>query len=215
MKWVIEPPNDFRYVTVTCVNGKDVSVYTKERDELEQLKTEYIKENCADIYNTIYQLGFGNGSLFAKNDDARVALDHAHDIENVAKMNYDKGLEDAWGVARKLIDLWTNDKDDIFGSESLIEFINSHSASESITKLRDCENKKTDGEDVKVGDEVTILNCTSKYFVIRVCNGTCVVSDMKSWNGWYYIENVTKTGYHSTAVEQVVKEMEERNCQNT
>lgn len=53
-------------------------------------------------------LVFDQGGLdkltpYTETDRKAIDLQHAHDIENVARMNYSKGAEEAWELARRII----------------------------------------------------------------------------------------------------------------
>lgn len=78
----------------------------------------YIIEVPSDLYEGRGTLRIpvkvGEGSLcwynthlkaesYTEPDRKAIDLQHAHDIENVARMNYSKGTEDAWEFARRII----------------------------------------------------------------------------------------------------------------
>lgn len=77
------------------------------------------------------------------------------------KDGYGKGLNDAWEVARKLID------NPAFDGLTAHEILNQFSPSDAIEKIRQYEEKQKK-EEFKVGDEVHILNCNDPYIVTSV-----------------------------------------------
>jgi hypothetical protein len=115
---------------------------------------------------------------------------------------YQRGLEDAWEAARKII---LNCEDggvsgvvlrEVFDTRNTYKVINDNTASEAIAKLKAYEDKQKDR--VEVGDEVRTRDGAPShtFLVTKVTDShVCGISNDGSWNYWTKDE-VTKTGKH-------------------
>ncbi len=133
------------------------------------------------------------------------------DIERIRKETYQRGLNDAWDAARKLM-LDTNhggltnyEIEEIFGVDEEQTIIN-YSASECIEKIRQYEQEK---EEIKVGDEV--ITSAGKAVVIGVgpVHFEFVFADGST--GYDKVENAKKTGRHFPEIAEVLAKMKETN----
>ena len=116
-----------------------------------------------------YQRGINDGNLDVKErvdcayqngyNEAWVSVGECED--RVAKQAYQKGLDDAWKLAQKVVLLKTGDGDgfssnelnEIFGYSSPHTVLSIYSATEAVSKLCEHEEKQNANE-IKVGDEV-------------------------------------------------------------
>ena len=99
------------------------------------------------------------------NEPSQKAIDlqHAHDIENVARMNYSKGAEDAWELSRRIIcpsdcceDSISAYTKEIFNKDGweIRGIFNDLSYQEAKAKYEAWKKKE---EEIRVGDEVIPL----------------------------------------------------------
>lgn len=134
-----------------------------------------------------------------------IDLQHAHDIENVARMNYSKGTEEAWEFAKKVrLEVFTDEEGRLRGYISGFD-----SYSEAKTKYEERLKQK---EGIHVGDEVEYVEDHRKKIVV-----TSTYSD--GWfdaidsNGYLYINRNPvmwkKTGRHFPEFIELLKKMGE------
>ena len=124
--------------------------------DLEELNSDYINEHFEDLQDDAYNKGYAQCQ-----DDYGDALKHAKDTA------YQKGLEDAWKAARKIVcdeGIDMNTLCTIFRRGCSDSIIRDYPASEAIAKLKAYEEKQNDK--IEVGDEV-IYNGTTKCIVVR------------------------------------------------
>ena len=115
---------------------------------------------------------------------------------------YQRGLEDAWNVARKIA-VETDDGGvsiealyKMFGTESMCMIMKNNTVHDATDKLKAYEDKNSDR--IEVGDEVrTRDGAPSHTFLVTKVTDSHVygISDDGSWNYWTKDE-VTKTGKH-------------------
>lgn len=157
-----------------------------------------------------YRDGLNDGKKQAK---AQAQLDVAHDIENVAKINYQKGLEDAWDAARKIVtwpdrSLVNSDTFDLDPGENIFT---KYSASEAITKLRVYEEKQKADDEIKVGDEVINNTTGTKGILLEPETEDLLATVIVPNNRWNTFNishiNLTKTGRHFN-IESIFEEMQ-------
>ena len=142
MKYIIEIPDDVQYV---LLNGKaDNKYYTAVRPvaELEVLNSDYINEHFGELQDEAYQKGINDGSL---------------DVKQRVEGAYQRGLEDAWEAARKIIRMPDGDILDLFPDCyasvcTAVQAILKYDTSEAIAKLKAYEENKD--EPIKAGDIV-------------------------------------------------------------
>jgi len=123
---------------------------------------------------------------------------------------YDAGLDDAWKAARKIANMPYNEEEKAFGSGGWA-FIEKHTASEAIEKIRQYEQEKKEKEEqIQVGDEVNAP--FGKAIVVNVDS----VAE-KIWflyadghGGFDFFKDApTKTGRHFPEIATVLEKMRE------
>lgn len=182
----------------------------------------YDPDEKANCWSDGYFDGFDDGKKQAK---VQADLDVCHDIENVAKRNYQKGLDDAWEAARKVFGYCHADINDVFyagdahvdlsANEMARAALNTLSPSEAISKIREYEEKQKAEQEIKVGDEVAIKPNDIRGVVIE-CHVPDVYPEVDKYavftrssveyviRGW-----ITKTGRRFPQIGEVLKEMGE------
>ena len=91
------------------------------------------------------------------------------DVQKQVNEAYQRGLEDAWEAARKIVcddELGWNTLLHIFNRGNFDGIFGDFSPSEAIAKLKAYEEKQKADDEIKVGDEV-IYNGTTKCLVVR------------------------------------------------
>ena len=167
------------------------------------------KEVTACVINA-YEKGYKRG--FKEGEDIEQS-NAAITKEEVAKMEYERGLNDAWKCFETIINLWKDntggirDFNELFNSPSLTDIFK-YSASEAIDKIKKYEkNKKSDK--IKVGDEI-IDNYYGKGIVTRVCNNTLAITWIEDGtNGVIHVHTAKKTGKHYDCIAEIFKDISE------
>ena len=139
------------------------------------------------------------GLLRNERDDAQKRVDEA----------YQKGLDDAWEAARKIVEMSDPPYGGVF-NEYKNDLFRKITAAEAIEKLKAYEEQKADGK-IKVGDEVDWSG--DRFIVTRIyklfgyknhCDGIgkngCVYNDV-------LVESLVKTGRTFPLVASIVEEM--------
>ena len=139
-KYIIDIPNGIEWGVVTC--RTEDGFYTRDFDSLEELNSDYINEHYGELQDEAYQRGINDGSL---------------DVKQRVEGAYQRGLEDAWEAARKIIRMPDGDILDLFPDCyasvcTAVQAILKYDASEAIAKLKSYEEKQKDR--IEVGDEV-------------------------------------------------------------
>ena len=134
------------------------------------------------------------------------------DTEEAEEKAYNRGLDEVWDVARKII---TVDEDvysfealrEIFGESSIRGIFKHNTATEAITKIKEYEDKQKQDAEIKVGDEVT--HDGAKFIVLNIDSQTSVYClDTRGRTPIFTnIHNLTKTGRHFPQIAEVLKEM--------
>lgn len=126
-----------------------------------------------DAEDKIRKEAFEEGKKQAK---VQAELNVCHDIEKVAKANYQRGLSDAWEAARKIIRMPEADLLNLFTEcysavcTSLQVFLK-YDASECIEKIRQYEQEKQEKDaEIKVGKEFQMGE--RKCVVTHIIDGT-------------------------------------------
>ena len=99
----------------------------------------YVKPDLEQVRKEAYDKGY---------DDATEEI--GSDEQAIAEKAYKKGLSDAWEAAKKIANMPYNEEEKVFGSGGWT-FIDKHTATEAIEKIRQYEQEK---EEIKVGDVV-------------------------------------------------------------
>ena len=130
--------------------------------------------------------------------------------------DYERGLNEAWEIARKLVSTVADGGypvaqiEEIFHTTDYWGIFNKYSAQKVVDKIKAWEKKQEDAE-IKVGDEIVykdgikgVVVGKSKYHEeISVLNNAYDVPQSLHKN------DVTKTGRHFDAIEEVLKQMQE------
>ena len=166
--------------------GKPVSVY-ELKDNLEELNSDYINKNFGELQDEAYQRGINDGSL---------------DVKQRVEGAYQRGLDDAWEAARKIV----TDTDhggiasgtlcEIFGTRGYSYIMQENTAQEAVDKIKAYEDKHSS---IKMGDEVIWSDGTTLVVTMVYEDGGFNWCDGTSQDGRAYhvlLDNVRKTGKH-------------------
>ena len=127
------------------------------------------------------------------------------DTEKVREEAYEQGLSDAWEAARKIANMPYDEEEKAFGSGGWT-FIEKHTASEAIEKIRQYEQKQE--ERLEVGDEVRNVK-NGWTAVVSNIDGECMT--LMDTNGalgdGYDVNRFTKTGRHFPEIAAVLEKM--------
>ena len=189
-KYVIDLPDDAQYILINGASENHCYTRVEQVDDLEELNSDYINEHYGELQDEAYQKGINDGSL---------------DVKQRVEGAYQRGLEDAWEAARKIIvdtahgGIALCTLGEIFGAQSYTYIMCENTAQEAIDKIKAYEDGKH-SDRIEVGDEVIwttdniTLIATSTYKVgsINWCDG--VAKDGKVYST--LIENDRKTGKH-------------------
>lgn len=142
------------------LEGKTKMANELSRDEWLQSKKKDIADQMTEVMHSMYdwlEMGYNAGLLegFSSGHDAAHEKgysegykDGVEDEKTKEDGEYQRGLEDAWRAAIKLLDdgekdsLTAYDLDDIFGCENILEIMKFYSASDVISKMNDFEQRK-------------------------------------------------------------------------
>lgn len=177
-------------------------------DNIIKRLTPYDPEEKADCWSDGYFDGFDDGKKQAK---VQAELDVCHDIEAVARGNYQKGLDDAWEVARKIVafdGLGVDGLMDCFGDNTFRNGILNYSASEAIDKIREYEKKKKAEAEIEIGDEIKGSE-GDIYVVVGIddSNGTLDILNASGVDFGIDPQKFKKTGQHFPEIVNVLKAM--------
>ena len=180
-KYIIEFSEDPHTIRLMKIKNGDKFPTT----EFKAVKP-YIEPDLEQVRKEAYEKGFDAGRTL-----------------NTGK--YEKGLNDAWDAARKIVDMYSEVRRKIFG-ENLIQRIQSiYSASEAIEKIRQYEQRQE--EQIQVGDEVaTVLG---EAVVVGVGPVHLAYVYAEGSTGSDKVKNVKKTGRHFPEISEVLKKMRE------
>ena len=153
---------------------------------------------------------------YTEPDQKAIDLQHAHDIENVARMNYSKGAEDAWELARRIICPSDCCEDSISKYTEKFLGIPSYKARAIFKDLSYQEVKvkydewKRKKEEIRVGDEVIIKSDGVKGVVLDedLCGEFSVFTENGCCEAYRKI-HFEKTGRHFPEVAELLKKMRE------
>ena len=166
---------------------------------------ETVKHICDAVHKRIYE-AYQRGLEEGKQTAVGAA-------ELREKLEYQRGLDDAWEAAKKLS--WAEkyggygDRlDEVFDRTDTFDFLE-YSPNEAIAKLKAYEEQNT-ADDIKVGDVVFLIECGMKYIVTSVdCEDeSCIIM---SKNGGFikaYKCELHKTGKHIN-IEKILEAIKE------
>ena len=202
MKYIIDIPDEYEndYISMSSLLGKEFCY------PLRNMNKTYVIPTGLKI------------EPYTEPSQKAINLQHAHDIENVARMNYRKGAEDAWELARRIIcppdcceDSISAHTKEIFNKEGweIRGIFTDLSYQEAKSKYNEWQKQK---DEIHVGDEVEYVEDHRKKIVV-----TSTYSD--GWfdaidsNGYLYINRNPvmwkKTGRHFPELIELLKKMGE------
>lgn len=163
----------------------------------------YVKPDLEQVRKEAYEDGY-------KTAKVQCNIQAEKDMRDVGERHYQRGLSDAWEAARKIANMPYNEEEKAFGSGGWA-FIEKHTASEAIEKIRQYEQEKKEKEEqIQVGDEVNAP--FGKAIVVNVDS----VAE-KIWflyadghGGFDFFKNApTKTGRHFPEIAEALRKMRE------
>ncbi len=204
-KYIIEIPDNTAWLQWVKVSDKDGHVCFDFKDP-EDL-TPYTELDLEQVRKEAYQQGYTDG---CKKHEVEIhAIAYAKGIED----GYQKGLNDAWDTARKILLskkdgglLEYDERKAVFGYGNYFLVLKKCSASEAIEKIRQYEQEQ---EKIKVGNEVdgkcgrgiiTKISDDGDHFNVMWENGS---------TGYYMREDFKKTGRHFSEIAEVLRKMQE------
>lgn len=160
--------------------------------------------SVGDIIYHVYNQGYEDG---LKDGNKSVQID-----ESIA---YNKGLEAAWELARKLYNLGFNDtRKEIFGEKYglSIDIIKDFSVDEVAAKIKEYEEKQAKDAEIKVGDEVIYCGGGAHDGSVGVVIGAEEVwREVRFKCSWSSVavckDTLTKTGRNFPQIAEVLEQM--------
>ena len=160
------------------------------------------RANLSRIADNIYQQGYEAGKAATPFTDTKEAEDKA----------YNRGLNDAWEVIKKIT------KDDsvggysiemmqeLFGQTCVYDITHNYTPEEAIAKIREYENKEKQDAEIKVGDEVKHQGFRS--VVVRIADD-CIytISECGTTPKYCKDDDLVKTGRHFDEIAEVLAEL--------
>lgn len=164
-----------------------------------------VKESIRNAYDKGYKQGFNEGQAhqLASDDVFR---------ESCEKSAYEKGLNDAWECARKIVQREANGEENIVDErlDSYDTFM-TYTAAKCITRIKEYEEKQKTDSEVKVGDEVIDGNAFNhgKGIVTFVSPIVTYVLWYDGSTGRRKLEDIKKTGRHFDKIAEVLEQLKE------
>lgn len=166
--------------------------------------------------NAVYEYERGYEEGLKRGEDIEQA-NAAETKKEVAKQNYERGLNDAWEYARKIVlgktdgGIGINAVIAIFGNASTYEIFMNFTVPEVIAKIKNYEEKQKQTDDkIKVGDEVDVPQLDCKGIVIAEANKETILVLSEYMDGLIRTEkhNVKKTGRYFSEIDEMKKKMQ-------
>lgn len=192
-KYIIEIPDNTAWLQWVKVSDKDGHVCFDFKDP-EDL-TPYIEPDLDAVKKEVHD------KCMSEAEDLAYKL-YSPKIDEA----YQRGLNDAWDVAKKISIMDSPTRDEIFGLVITSNIIDENSAPEAIEKIRKYEQEQ---DEIKVGNEVngkggrgiiTKISDDGDHFNVMWENGS---------TGYYMIEDFKKTGRHFPEIAEVLRKMQE------
>ena len=195
-----------------------------EKYETTALYISQIGEKSLDTPNNLYRIKGFNSLVFDENGlDKLVPLDKCRPswYDEIYSKGYEAGSNDAWRTAKRIVcspcnigdDSISNDElNQIFHTYNYDDILSQFSPSVAIEKIKmyeeQEEQKKKD--ELKVGDEVYILDRNYPYIVTSVDSLGYIsfFSQNGKWGGEHK-SKLKKTGRHFPQIAEVLKQMQE------
>lgn len=139
------------------------------------------------------------------------------DVLHSADKIYNKGLNDAWDLAKKIVlpshmgGYTTDEFIDIFGENIYISLMEDFTIQEALAKVKACEEKRNEiriGDEIKSGDAYVVVTWKSKDewngMLLNDCDcgkaGACYTL-MKGFTDW------RKTGIHYHQISEILSQL--------
>lgn len=202
-KYIIDLPDNCSWVQWVMTSDKDGHAYFdfKSPEDLTTLDKEL---------DDSYQKGLEEGKKQAK---VQAHLDVCHDIERVAHGNYQKGLDDAWECARRLV--WETSLNEaehmgFIAKEESAEILRDYTVTAAM-KAVELYDKKLEAE-IKVGDEVAPINALNRPFIVvsvrdNVIHGFDLNGGCTSRGYFLHKTHLKKTGRRFPQIAELIKAM--------
>lgn len=113
-------------------------------------------EQITELFNDGYEQGYKDG----KADRPCI------DTEEAEKKAYNRGLDEAWKAARKIIRMQFEEQNKVFGLSGYDNVLGTYTASEVIAKIKAYEDKKKQDAEIKVGDEVRGIDSGKRAVIL-------------------------------------------------
>jgi hypothetical protein len=167
-----------------------------------------IENRIRHIYNCGYQRGYEDWKKAVNEQAEKITYT---DIDEA----YQRGLEDAWECARKLMlsrehgGLSSEVITEIFNFNNFLEgsydVLKNYPVQQVMQKIKDYEERQT--EEIKVGDEVEVGSCIGIVTRHKPNTDTCYVLYRDGSCGEIDVEDCKKTGNHSVKLDQWLEQM--------
>lgn len=126
--------------------------------------------------------------------------------EEIAKMEYERGLNAAWNAVRKIVQREANGEENIV-DERLdgYDTFMTYTATECITRIKEYEEKKK-ADEIKVGDEID--HDGLKCVVVKVWQDcVCTISQVGTTPSYTDKSVLKKTGRHFDQIEELINQI--------
>jgi uncharacterized Zn finger protein (UPF0148 family) len=178
-----------------------------EEEENRRMKDkDYEQRATAIIMNTIEGVKAQIRKAYNKGYEDGKADTPFTDTEEAENKAYNRGLNDAWDIAKKIMRMDIVEKDAVFAEfgRATYSVILDLSASEAIAKIKAYEDKQKQDAEIKVGDEVT--HDGAKFILLNIDSQTSVYCLDKRGRTPIFasIHNLTKTGRHFPQIAEVL-----------
>ena len=150
-----------------------------------------------------------------KQAKVQAELDVCHDIEKVAKGNYNAGLNDLWEAMQKAIKMYCEIDNEVFlrvfydvkcdWGESVLQALFKNTPQHLIDSIRKYEQKQE--EQIQIGDEVITTSGKAVVTGVGPVHFEYVYADGS--HGYDEVKNVKKTGRHFPEIAEVMQKMKE------
>ena len=113
--------------------------------------------------------------------------------DDLLNTGYNKGLNDAWELAKEVWAMSLRERDDAFGYEKFIDVLEDYTPQEAFAKLEEYEDSK-----IEVGDVVKLLRTMQVCIITRIQDKSVRVLFKDGTGGMIDvpIDEIEKTGKH-------------------
>lgn len=173
---------------------------------IDNLKAE-MRYQCDKVNEQAYKRGYAEGYDYGKVNTPFT------DTEETEKKAYNRGLNDAWEVIKRI----TRDEGvggysiemmwELFGQTCVYDITHNYTPEEAIAKIKEYEDKQKQDAKIKVGDEVT--HDGAKFIVLNIDSQTSIYClDIRGRTPIFAsIHNLIKTGRHFDQIAEVLAEL--------